>query len=301
MFEFLGYNFALDKNSLDPAPTSVEKINQIQIQNGIYDEMLITKDTNFSYTTTFPDWDYNTIFDAKFEGDLSAGNIGFLSTQISEIRVKRRVKGTFDWLTIGSYEVTSFSDITKLVFNDYFNENNVTYEYAFVPVVQGIEGQYIINEVFSQFDGIFIADINSIYKFYSGVSYGSSTRVQKVGVFEPIGKKYPIVVSNSLLNYETGSVSGNILPKDYLKNRILDRYEMAEERKAVEDFLTTKSAKVLKDWNGNIWCVFVTDSPTINYDSNYGMGLTSVDFSWTEVGDLSKQEDWDANSLVKER
>ena len=93
-----------------------------------------------------------------------------------------------------------------------------------------------------------------------------------------------------MLNYETGSVSGNILPKDYLKNRILDRYEMAEERKAVEDFLTTKSAKVLKDWNGNIWCVFVTDSPTINYDSNYGMGLTSVDFSWTEVGDLSKQE-----------
>ena len=121
---------------------------------------------------------------------MSAGNIGFLSTQISEIRVKRRVKGTFDWLTIGSYEVTSFSDITKLVFNDYFNENNVTYEYAFVPVVQGIEGQYIINEVFSQFDGIFIADINSIYKFYSGVSYGSSTRVQKVGVFEPIGKNH---------------------------------------------------------------------------------------------------------------
>ena len=103
-------------------------INLYQIQNGIYDEMLITKDRNFSYTTTFPDWDYNTIFDAKFEGDLSAGNIGFLSTQISEIRVKRRVKGTFDWLTIGSYEVTSFSDITKLVFNDYFNENNVTYE-----------------------------------------------------------------------------------------------------------------------------------------------------------------------------
>ena len=46
--------------------------------------------------------------------------------------------------------------------------------------------------------------------------------------------------------------------------------------------------------------VFVTVSPTVKYDSNYGMGLTSVDFSWTEVGDLNNQEDWNDNGLVKE-
>lgn len=300
MFEFLNYNFFSDKNCLDPVPTSIENITQVQIQNGIYDEVYITKDVESSYSTNIPEWDYNTIFDVKFHNNLTAGNLDFLSTQISEIRVKRRVKGTFNWITVGIFEVHSFSDITNLVFNDYFNRNNVEYEYAFVPVVEGIEGQYIINDVFSQFDGIFIADINSIYKFYSDVSYGSSTRVQKVGVFEPIGKKYPIIVSNSLLNYNTGSVTGNILPKDYLINRVLDRFEMVEERKAIEDFLTTKTAKVLKDWNGNIWCVFVTDLPTVNYVANYGMGISSVSFSWTEIGDLDNQEDWDTNNLVKE-
>lgn len=300
MFEFLNYNFFSDKNCLNPVPTSIENITQVQIQNGIYDEVYITKDVESSYSTNIPEWDYNTIFDVKFHNNLTAGNLDFLSTQISEIRVKRRVKGTFNWITVGMFEVHSFSDITNLVFNDYFNRNNVEYEYAFVPVVEGIEGQYIINDVFSQFDGIFIADINSIYKFYSDVSYGSSTRVQKVGVFEPIGKKYPIIVSNSLLNYNTGSVTGNILPKDYLINRVLDRFEMVEERKAIEDFLTTKTAKVLKDWNGNIWCVFVTDSPTVNYVANYGMGISSVSFSWTEIGDLDNQEDWDTNNLVKE-
>lgn len=300
MFEFLNYNFFSDKNCLNPVPTSIENITQVQIQNGIYDEVYITKDVESSYSTNIPEWDYNTIFDVKFHNNLTAGNLDFLSTQISEIRVKRRVKGTFNWITVGIFEVHSFSDITNLVFNDYFNRNNVEYEYAFVPVVEGIEGQYIINDVFSQFDGIFIADINSIYKFYSDVSYGSSTRVQKVGVFEPIGKKYPIIVSNSLLNYNTGSVTGNILPKDYLINRVLDRFEMVEERKAIEDFLTTKTAKVLKDWNGNIWCVFVIDSPTVNYVANYGMGISSVSFSWTEIGDLDNQEDWDTNNLVKE-
>ena len=241
MFEFLNYNFFSDKNCLNPVPTSIENITQVQIQNGIYDEVYITKDVESSYSTNIPEWDYNTIFDVKFHNNLTAGNLDFLSTQISEIRVKRRVKGTFNWITVGIFEVHSFSDITNLVFNDYFNRNNVEYEYAFVLVVEGIEGQYIINDVFSQFDGIFIADINSIYKFYSDVSYGSSTRVQKVGVFEPIGKKYPIIVSNSLLNYNTGSVTGNILPKDYLINRVLDRFEMVEERKAIEDFLTTKN------------------------------------------------------------
>ena len=89
MFEFLNYNFFSDKNCLNPVPTSIENITQVQIQNGIYDEVYITKDVESSYSTNIPEWDYNTIFDAKFHNNLTAGNLDFLSTQISEIRVKR--------------------------------------------------------------------------------------------------------------------------------------------------------------------------------------------------------------------
>ena len=51
MFEFLNYNFFSDKNCLDPVPTSIENITQVQIQNGIYDEVYITKDVESSYST----------------------------------------------------------------------------------------------------------------------------------------------------------------------------------------------------------------------------------------------------------
>lgn len=300
MFNFLGYNFLLDKNALDYVPTNINNLNSVQIQNGVYDELYITKDVSQDYNTNIPEWNYDTIFDAKFEGNLSAGNLQFLSNTISEIRIKRRKKGDFNWITIGKIVINDFSDINNIVFNDYFNENNIEYEYAFVPVVEGAEGEYIINSVFSQFDGIYIADIDSIYKMYSGVSYGATTRVQQVGVFEPFGRKYPIIVSNSKLNYEQGSMSGNVLPSNYLEERVFDKIEIKKEKNAILDFLTNGKPKILKDWNGNIWCVFITDSPSVEYDKNSSLSLVSINFNWTEIGDLNIQEDWDNNDLVKE-
>ena len=62
-------------------------------------------------------------------------------------------------------------------------QSEVEYEYAFVPIVGGIEGNYVSNTLKTKFDGVFICDADTIYRFYSGVSYGTQTKVQKIGVF----------------------------------------------------------------------------------------------------------------------
>ena len=106
---------------------------------------------------------------------------------------------------------------------------------------------YITNEIYSEFNGIFLCDVNTIYKFYIESDYGTFTRNNKATVFEPIGRKYPVVVSNALINYTTGSLSGTIISDDSLFAQFIDRIKEKEYRDALLDFLVNKKAKILKD------------------------------------------------------
>ena len=184
--------------------------------------------------------------------------------------------------------------------NDNLAQNGIEYEYAFVPVFQGIEGNYITNTIKSKFNGVFICDAESIYKFYTNVSYGTNERVQQIRIFEPFGRKYPVVVSNALLNYETGSFKGDILNNDFLETRKINAKEIVEKRKQIIDFLTNKKAKILKDWNGNFWLIFITDNIQTSYANNSGMSIVNVDAEWTEIGDANSGSDLYLNGILKE-
>ena len=300
MIGFLGYNFCSDGNCMDPVPTSIDNITSTQIENGIYDHLYLTSDTSEPYPTTIPDtWDYDTIMDADFNGNISAGNVDFTLASITSFRIKRRVVGTFDWITLAELPVTTLEDLS-LSFNDNLNINYTNYEYALVPVLNEIEGDYITNEILSQFDGVFICDLDTVYRFYAGVEYGSGSRVQKVGVFEPMGRVTPIVVSNALINYETGNVKGTVLPSDYGTTGDAQPTAMVQERKQLLDFLTNKKAKVLKDWWGNAWLMVVIDSPGINYKSGSGMGIADVTFNYVTLGDPNDQTDLYNSGIIEE-
>lgn len=299
MFMMCGYNFCKDGNALDPAPITANNFKTVRLTNGIFDHWNVTRDVSSSYSSAIPTtWEYLTIMDANFNGNIVAGNSSFSLASIDGIKIKRRKTTDFDWVSL---KYIPASDITTLSFT--FNDNLATsgeqYEYAFVPVVGGIEGNYITNTISTKFDGVFICDLDTIYKFYAGVKYGTNERVQKIGVFEPYGRKYPVVVSNGLINYETGSVTGTVLADDYLKTKAMNRIAMVKEQKALKDFLTNKKVKILKDWNGNSWLMFVTDSISTSYDDKYGMGIADVSFDWTEIGDSNNQADLYNNGLTE--
>ena len=298
MIGLIGYNFCSDSNALDPTPTDINNIAYTKIQNGIFDHFNVSRDTSFDYSSIIPtDWDINTLMNADFAGNVSAGNVGQLATGITSIRVKRRIKGTFDWITIREIPVSKPEDLS-FVITDNLNAYNVEYEYAYVPMMEDVEGNYIIESILSKFEGVFICDVDTVFKFYTGVEYDTNDAVQQVGVFQPYNRKYPIIVSNSVMQYQTGGVGGWILPEDYDDTHVFDRSKIVKEKEVLLNFLMNKKPKILKDMNGNNWLVYFTGNPSVTYDNNYGQGMLKVSAQWTEVGDPNDKTDLYENGLI---
>lgn len=300
MFQFIGYNFFADSNSLDSTPSSVDNITSTKLSNAIFDHFNVTKNTNTEFSTTIPaNWDYDTILDASFEGNLNAGNVDFLIEQIDAIKIKRRIKGSFNWLTLETISINIVEDL-NFVFNDLLNSYGVEYEYALVPMLNEVEGNYIINSVLSKFNGVFIGDSQQTFKFLYDVEYGTNARNQQVGTFQPLGKQYPIIIANGLLSYESGSVSATILNDDYEETGIIKPTEIVEKKTIIKDFLTNKKAKILKDWNGNIWLCMVTDNAQVTYRTKSSMSIPQIQFNWVQIGDANNQSDLYNNGVINE-
>ena len=298
MIGLIGYNFCSDSNALDPTPTDVNNLTYARVQNGIFDHFNVSRDTSFNYDSIIPtDWDVNTVMDADFAGNIFAGNVAQMASSVTSIRVKRRIKGSFDWVTIREIPVSKPEDLS-FVITDNLNAYNVEYEYAFVPMMEDVEGSYIIESILSKFEGVFICDIDTVFKFYGGVEYNGNDAVQQVGVFQPYNRKYPVIVSNSIVQYQTGNIGGWVLPEDYEDTHVFDRVKSVKEKEVLLNFLMNKKPKIIKDMNGNNWLVYFTGNPSIVYDNNYGQGMLKVSATWTEVGDPNSKDDLYENGLI---
>ena len=227
---------------------------------------------------------------------------------ISNLLVKRQdasdVSG--NWLTLYSQPITQASDM-DFTYIDFLNQHGKTYRYALVPLLtqqQGdidveIEGGYTVSDdVLSVFDGVFIANNNGSQKLKAATEYGDLETNQDVGVLTTIGNKYPFVVSNSNLNYHSGSISALIVPSDFYTSGDLDRLSIVERREAIEQFLTDKTAKILKDWNGNIWLITFVENVEVSFVDDYGMGLGTLSAKWVEIGDVNDQTDLKQTGLI---
>lgn len=227
---------------------------------------------------------------------------------ITDLLVKRQdvddVSG--NWLTLYSQPVEQASDM-DFTFIDFLNQYGKTYKYALVPLLTQtqsgveveVEGGYTVSdEVQSIFDGVFISDSTGSQKCKANVGYGNVNMNQSVGSITPIGSQYPIIVTNSNNRYHNGSISGMIVPDDYYYNGNLSRIDMVNKRNELEQFLTNKRAKIIKDWNSNIWLVMIMDNIDCSFDNNYGMGIVTFNANWLEVGDPTNQEDLQATGLV---
>ena len=227
---------------------------------------------------------------------------------ITKLLVKRQDTADISgkWLTLYSQPITQASDM-DFTFIDFLNQYGKTYKYALVPLLTQeqsgveveVEGGYTVSdEVVSIFDGVFVADNTAIYKLKAGVNYGDLSKVQEVGSINTIGSKYPIIVSNSKVDYRTASLSATIVADDYYNNGNLNRMDMVQKRELMESFFTNKRAKILKDWNGNIWLVVFTDNINITFINEYGMGIATLTAAWTEIGDVTNEEDLQNTRII---
>ena len=271
---------------------------------------ITTQSNTFTVSVDTPTLGEATVVNNACDGYISV--ISNLSDQysasITNILVKRQdvadVSGS--WLTLYSQPITQTSDM-NFTFIDFTNQYGKTYKYALVPLLTQtqsgveveVEGGYTVSDaVQSVFDGVFIADSTGSQKCKANVGYGNVDMNQVVGSITPIGAKYPIVITNSKNQYHNGSIFGTIVPDDYYFNGNLSRIDMVNKRSELEQFLTNKRAKIIKDWNGNIWLVMIMDNVSCTFNNNYGMGIVNFNTNWVEVGDPTNQQDLQATGLI---
>lgn len=299
MLSFCGYNFVEDIDALNFFLSLESNVTNSQLENGIYDYLDISKDVKTSYNIEEPSWGYDTILDCDFNGNIAGGNVSYTLKQLSSIQIKRRLydpSNLVNWTVLGDIEVVNEGSI-EFTMTDNLMPNGYTIEYAIVPIINGAEGLYITDKVESKFNGVYICDLDTMFKLYANVEYGDITNNQSIGVVETIGSQYPTIIRNNKIDYKKGSVKGKLLGANFETTRKINRNDVVAQINNYEKFLKNGKAKIIKDWNGNVWLITVVGAPTTTYDSNYGMGIASTNFEWVEQGKYSNQEDLYINGL----
>lgn len=289
------FNFCSDANALDPLSTDLVMTNT-RISNAIFDHLNITKDVLKDFGVTFPSWDFDTILDCDFNGNINGGNVDFILDQIKSIRIKRRKTGEFNWVTLKEIPINSL-DSLKFIERDNLSPSGYEFDYSIVPVMSDdTEGDANITSILTKFDGVFICDTNTIMKLYSKITM-NRTSMQSVGELQPIGSRYPILMHNSDVDYEKGTIGGTVLSSDFLDTKKVDPISIVDNTKGLISFLKNKKPKMIKDWNGNIWLVMITGNPTINTTAS--TGVNDISFEWTERGQYDNQSDLYINNFTE--
>lgn len=283
--------------------TSGYPFNLVELFNGVYDGLYITTDISMDYTLTMPDWDYYTCMRALFQNNLEAGNVTFDTSSIEYFRLKSRVKGTFDWITLYNiyYNGGQGRQSTRFTINDYIAPSGVTMEYAFIPVYYGgIESSYNITEIDTIWSRLFVTDTNGdTLSLVGNVQLGNLTSNGGFGTLQPIARKYPIVVNNSQIDYDSGTISGTIL-SDKISESLTheNRREIVEKREAWDKMLKNGKAKIIKDWNGFIWLARVASNPTYSTSQTMGNGYGNISFTFVEQGKWNSSQDLYENGFI---
>lgn len=289
---FIGNNIlGADVNTLPLTPTSVKNMTYIVLQNGLFDCLYITKETQSEPTMDCPDeWDFDTIFHADFNNSTSAGNVNWNLNTVSHILIKRRDDVNNRWITIAVKEIKTLEDFTSgIVANDYFNASNTQYEYALLSTLYGTESEYYTTFVDSTFDSIFFAEKNNIVGSPASDGFCDTARVFPSSTNVTILNRYPTYIRNTKANYDKGSFKGTFL---YLDEETCE-FEMEDgervkfQRKVI-DFLSDGMPKLLKHFDGRIWLIQITSDISDTADSTYNN--RDISFEWVEIGNYSSEE-----------
>lgn len=276
---------------------SAYSFNYIQLQNGIYDEILGSNDIELSHSTDKKEWDFNTSFLATFNGLYECGNLQQDGQPIDSFKLKKRPKGTLsDWVYITKFQYNPKQTLYRTKDRLAFSLDN--YEYALIPISQGIEGQPISNTVVCEFKGLFLVDKNESVKLFYNLEYGDIQHNRNINVIELIDSKYPMIYSTSL-EYQSGSNSAVIVSDTTGRNGV--NIDYLNDRKCIDystSILGNKKPKLLKDAYGRKKIVMLTNIVESPKEKMLG-GLPTISFDWTEISDCSNTEDFVNNGLLE--
>lgn len=280
---FLGTTFCSGRNSLLPPATPSSIITAIQINDGIYNHLFLSSDANLTPNNFDGEWNYDTKMNANFDKDLTAGNSGFSVKTTDEVVIRRRELGTVKWIVIYVKEINTSEDF-NIHFIDKYARAGVEYEYCVSSFINGIENSYVIQNVYSDFDGYYITDKDCLYGTIYDLDGCDTSRNITAQVLKLLNSKYMSVVSNSSLNCDSGSIIGTFLKIDCDDNSV-DRNGGLQYRNDVKDRLVNHKPLILKIYDGRIWMINVTGNISDTQGGHYD--IRQISFEWVEIGDVN--------------
>ena len=301
---FFLYNMFQDGQSLDATGTNFP-ITSLTISNGIFDHLnllsKIYKGSNEFDTVKPSEWNKSTILNVTFDNTLDGGSISDLINDISALEIQRKPANGDEWVTLHRINKDSEGTlITEFSTIDPYNQSGVEYVYqvAFIDNNNNVSSA-IQQSVLSLFNDSYIADINHIYKITYEYQLNSQKN-QKSAIYEPYGSRFPFVAYNAETNYDNGSVTAVLLAStsNSTTSSQLDRFEQTKLVNEFNSWLTNGRPKILKDFNGMLKIVTVTDPIPNSYYKELGNGLASTTFNFVEVG-LVEQDYLDKLGLSK--
>ena len=159
---FLGTSFCSDKYSLHHPASRVAVMTTLQIFDGTYNHLYLSKDPDKTVNNITDPWDYDTVINAPFIKGFDGGNSGFSLNNTDHVVIRRRECGTLKWTTIYVKEIHTVKDFDIHIVDKYAR-SGVVYEYAVSSFVNGVENSYLIKNVFSEFEGYYITDKDCLY------------------------------------------------------------------------------------------------------------------------------------------
>lgn len=282
----IGLNCAGSSECLLTTPILISQINKVEIINGCYDYLFGSN----NYKTNEAIWDFDTAFYAHFNNNLIAGNIDYLVDSVSSIKIKRRQALEHKWFTICEIPIGKKDDFLFEVF-DKFCRSNQDYDYAFVPVINHVEGNMSINSIRSQFRHYFIVDRDTCYPIIFNTDLKLQLN-QQTSIINTLGSKYPFIISNSNSQYKTGSLSFGLA---HMVNCEIDVDNGREYREQFEQWIMNGKPKIIKDWTGYVYMVQITDNIPID---NSCWQLPTYEIQFVEIGNPLDETDMYNNGLI---
>lgn len=283
-YNFFGFELG---GSVFDTPICTDHIDELEMREGIYDEVYVNLDTNIAHDTSKPlHWTLTTIMDAKFTGDLDAGSVGADGFKITKILLYRSVSGTGKWEAVAHFDYDSNYNVYDYI--DRYIQNGATYEYAVVPMANEVLGDKLISDAIkAKYEGIFLTDRYENRRFEYDISLGAIAHNTSSSVSQPINSEYPIVTYGRS-NYRSGNLT--VLPLSRqtvsLGGQGVDKLSEQVNRQEWIDFLNNGMAKVLRMDSGVLMLV-ATQNVNVNHkEGDLLRDLASLSFDFTEVGKI---------------
>ena len=279
---FLKTAFCSGGNSLFPPAVKNNVLLSVQIFDGTYNQLYLSTDTKMTVNNLKDDWSYDTKMNAVFDTSLDAGNSGFSLRNTDHIVIRRREYGTAKWTVVYVKKAENISDF-NIQFIDKYARSGINYEYSVSSFVNGVENSYLVNNVYSEFDGYYITDKDCLYGTIYNVDNCDTSRAATGKLVELLNSKYMSVVSGSQLNCESGSITGSFFQIDEATGKLMQE-DGLNYRSALKNRLANKKPLILKVDDGRIWMIRV--SGDVRDSANKHRNLRDISFEWVEIGDF---------------